>query len=160
MKKPKNGPKTRRPAGPSPHPPNDGDTEGRLNLALRLAGPSPHPPNDGDTEGRLNLALRLTCDAADSTRTFQCHGDHVDLVSLTGTAEVCDVSRRHHRHQNYQRSCSLFLDINRKLFSRNYRTKPCTTSHLQICRLQSIFTFVSQLGPQPLAFLVHQPQNF
>ena len=101
----------------------------RLTKTRRPAGPSSHPPTEGDTEVRLNLALRLNCDTADSPRTFQRHRDHVDLVSLTGAAELCDLPRCHYSHQHYQHSCSLCLDFNRNLFSRNYKTKPCPPPH-------------------------------
>jgi hypothetical protein len=86
------------------------------------------------------------------------------LVSLTVVAELWDSSRCQHRHQHYQHSCSFCLNISRKLFSRNYTTKFRTTSHqlkaIKFRRFLSIFTFILQLGPQPLAFLFHQPHNF
>lgn len=122
-----------------------------------------HPPNEGHAEGRLKLALWLTFVAADSPRNFQCHRDHVDLVSLTGAAELCDLHTVI-TATNITDILTLCLDINRKLFSRNYDTKHCTPSHqlkaIKFRWLTSIFTFILQLGPQPLAFLVHQTHNF
>jgi len=110
-------------------------------MTWRPVGPSPHPPNEGDTEGRLNLALRLTCDGADSRRTFHRHCDHSELAPLTAAAELCDLSRCHQRHQHYQHSCSSCLDVNSKLFSRNYKTKLCNPSH-QLKAITSIYIHI------------------